>query len=134
MEQIRHHPHYGSLIIVQLMNPEDLGISLPEPHPDRALGMFLERGSDDGYRAIAPRIIKMRKGVLFLQSIEGDPKSGMIYLYTCATGTFYILDFEVGGESLTVRDFEELVEAYALRDLAACPERIPNYPRLIGKA
>ncbi len=133
MKEINSNPYYGKLTIDQLFTADDLGISLPEPHLEHALNIFLELSTDDEKTAIAPRVIRMHKGMLFLQSLEGVPNSGAIYLYERATGAFFLVQVEIG-ENLTVRDFDELVEAYGLRDWAACPERIPPHARVIGRA
>jgi hypothetical protein len=130
MENTNDSENNGSLYIDQLYTADDLGISLPEPHSDRAIQILLELGSDSGsdtqppYTAIAPRRIEMRKGVLLLQMIEGDPASGSIYLYERETGAFFMIMFGKGDGHLSIPNFNELVDVYGLRDLAASPERI----------
>ncbi len=134
-----------SLYIEQLFTAHDLGIEVPEPHSDRAIQIFLELGSDTGsdtqppYVAIAPRRIEMRKGVLLLQMIQGDPESGSIYLYEKDTGAFFMISAQADDRlvvpgmddgHLTVTDFDTLVEVYGLRDVAASPDRIPTEARI----
>lgn len=126
MEGSSQNPNHPTITVERLFTADDIGISLPEPHPQRALRIFLELLSHNGDTAIAPRIIQMRKGVLFLQSFEGAPASGTITLYECETGSFFTVVVEVDGEEkqLTVRDFDALIDKYQLRDLALCPELV----------
>ncbi len=75
----------------------------------------------------------MRRGVLLLQMIEGDPASGHIYLYEKDTGAFFMISGRGNGH-LTVTDFDILVEVYGLRDVAASPERITARIQVTGQA
>jgi hypothetical protein len=136
MGEIKPNPKHPSITIECLFTANDIGISLPEPHPDRAIRIFLELLSHKGDTAIAPRIIKMRRGVLFLQAFDGIPDSGTMTLYECETGTFFtfVVEFEGEEKQLTAREFDELVDRYQLRDLALSPERIPRPAAPMGLA
>src|ERR1700726_1043032 len=54
----------GELRIELLFTSSEIGVSVPEPHPMRAIRIFLDIASDTDYRAIAPRLTQMPKGVL----------------------------------------------------------------------
>src|SRR5579884_1505456 len=87
--------------IDRLFTAEELGLSMPETHPNRAIQMLLEASSDcgsqdgktPGYVAIAPRRIYMRRGIVLLVMIDGDPQSGAMYIYDRETGDFYDVRF-----------------------------------------
>ena len=66
------------------------------------------------------RWIQFPKGALFFTM--HDSESGFLYVYDRKMGTFYSIDFEdnnFGG--YTLREYEQLVEQYRLKHLAACP-------------
>jgi len=120
----------GQLRLTPLFNAKEIGVLVPEPHPDRALQIFLNVASPAGQQAVAPRITQMPRAVLLLQSVEGEPASGAIYLYIRDTGDFYMVEFDGGDqEHLTIAEYEALLVEYRLIEYAACPELI-NSPLL----
>lgn len=113
----------GAVRLSLLFNAHELGILVPEPHPARAVRIFLDVASSAEERAIAPRVTQMPKAILLLQSLEGIPASGAIYLYVRDTGDFYMVEFDTGDEeNLTVAEYEALVIEYHLLEYAARPE------------
>jgi hypothetical protein len=124
----------GAVHILRLFNAEEIGVSVPEPHPDRALRVFLDIASPHGQRAIAPRVSQMSKGVLLLQSVEGDPASGAIYIYNRNSGEFFSVLFDGEDDHLTVAEFELLVQEYGLLEYAARPDLIAALMQPHGKA
>ena len=124
----------GQLHIVHLFNAQAIGVQVPEPHPDRALRIFLDVASPDGQTAIAPRVSQMSKGVLLLQSVEGDPASGAIYIYNRTSGDFSAVLFDGEDDHLTVAEFELLVQEYGLLEYAARPDLIAELIQPAGKA
>jgi hypothetical protein len=115
----------GRMYMALMFNAEELGVSLPEPRPERAIQLFLNVGSGDTYTAITPRLIKMPNGVLLCSAVHGKADSGAIYIYDRESGNFYMVLFTVGREyDLTVEEYEALVEEYALREYAAKPSLI----------
>jgi hypothetical protein len=66
--------------------------------------------------------IDLTAGVLlFAQAQPNDPCSGVIYVYDKRARAFWGLDFEEGGDTLTRKDFEALIDEYRLNDYAARP-------------
>lgn len=125
----------GTVRIEHLFNADELGVSVPEPHPDRALRIFLDAASPAGHIAIAPRVTQMSKGVLLLQAVEGDPASGAIYIYNRDSGEFFMVTFDGGNDDhLTIDEFELLVGEYGLLEYAARPDLINTLFPAIGKA
>lgn len=113
----------GEVCLTHLFNANELGILIPEPHPKRALQIFLDVASPSGGQATAPRVIQMPEAVLFLQSVEGAPASGAIYLYIRDTGAFYMVEFSAGeNDNLTIREYEDLVQEYGLVEYAISPD------------
>jgi hypothetical protein len=112
----------GRIVVERLFTADEIGISLPEPHPTRALRIFLDIASPAECDAIALRSIHMPKGVLLLETASDNPSGGAIYIYDREAGDFYIVTFD-GDESdhFTVRQFEELVGEYDLLRYASCP-------------
>jgi hypothetical protein len=109
----------GEVRLTLLFNGKDLGLLIPEPHPQRALQIFLDVASPSGGQATAPRVTQMPKAVLFLQSVEGAPASGAIYLYIRETGAFYMIEFSAGeNDNLTTREYDDLVQEYGLVEYA----------------
>ena len=45
----------GKITIERLFRAEEIGVSNPEQHPDRAIRIFLDVASDFGYKALMPR-------------------------------------------------------------------------------
>ena len=119
----------GEVRLSPLFNANELGILVPEPHPNRAIQIFLDVASPAGGTAIAPRVTQMPKAVLLLQSVEGVAACGAIYLYIRETGDFYMVDFDAGdNDNLTTREYEDLVLEYGLIEYAACPELVYKPP------
>jgi hypothetical protein len=114
----------GALRIELLFTSTEIGASVPEPHPMRAIRLFLDVASDIDYRAIAPRITQMPKGVLLFQMVADEPASGAIYILERESGNFYAVLFEGAREELTISDFESLALEYSLLEYAAHPQLI----------
>lgn len=126
----------GEVRITHLFNAQELGVLVPEPHPTRALRIFLDVASPSNeQQAIAPRVTRMPRAVLLLQSVEGVADSGAIYLYIRDTGDFYMVEFNDGdNDNLTIREYEDLVQEYALVEYAACPDLINGSLQPAAKA
>lgn len=115
----------GPLRIDLLFRSAEIGVSVPEPHPMRAIQLFLDVASGEGYQAIAPRITLMPRAVLLLQSIADEPVGrGEIYILDRETGDFYAVLFEGARGEFTVRDYDELVLEYRLLEFVAEPNLI----------
>ena len=114
----------GPLHIDLLFRSDEIGVSVPEPHTMRAIEIFLDVASDAGYRAIAPRLTQMPKGVLLFQMVANEPDSGAIYILDRESGNFYAVTFEEARGELTIREFEVLVREYGLLEYAVSPQLI----------
>jgi hypothetical protein len=114
----------GELRIELLFRSDEIGISVPEPHTMRAINIFLDIASDADYRAIAPRLTQMPKGVLMFQMVADEPATGAIYILERESGNFYAVVFEGAREELTIPEFESLAQEYCLLEYAACPQLI----------
>ncbi len=124
----------GKITIQKLFSSEEIGISHPEPHPDRAIRILLDRASDDGYEAFTPRWIQMPKAVLLHQMVRDDPDFGVILLYDRETGDFYTVSFEEDEEHITITQFAELLSEYDLLQYATCPAMLRGPVQPAGKA
>lgn len=125
----------GEVRLTHLFNANELGILVPEPHPKRALQIFLDVASPSGGQATAPRVTQMPKAVLFLQSVEGVPASGAIYLYIRDIGAFYMVEFTGGdNDNLTIREYEDLIQEYGLVEFAISPDPTNWQLHAAGKA
>ncbi len=124
----------GRACISCLFNANEIGVLIPEPHPDRALRIFLDVASPTGQTAIAPRIVQMPKAVLFLQAVEGEPASGAIYIYDRDSGEFYMVCFDGDDANLTVAEYDTLVLEYGLLEYAAQPELLRLTAQTTGQA
>jgi hypothetical protein len=112
----------GRIVIERLFTAEEIGISLPEPHPNRAIRIFLDIAAPHDCEAIAVRSIYMRKGVLLLETARDRSADGAIYIYDCEAGNFYTVTFEGDpSDELTIQQFEQLVGEYDLLRYASCP-------------
>jgi hypothetical protein len=114
----------GELRIELLFTSSEIGVSVPEPHPMRAIRIFLDIASDTDYRAIAPRLTQMPKGVLLFQMVADEPGTGAIYILIRDSGEFYAVTFEGPSDNLTIPEFESLVREYGLLEYAAQPQLI----------
>ncbi len=114
----------GELRIGLLFTSSEIGVSVPEPHPMRAIRIFLDVASGADYRATAPRLTQMPKGVLLFQMVADEPASGAIYILIRDSGEFYAVTFDGPSENLTIGDFESLVPEYGLLEYAAQPQLI----------
>jgi hypothetical protein len=124
----------GELRIELLLKSDEIGVSVPEPHPMRAIRTFLDVGSGTDYRAIAPRLTQMPKGVLLFQMVADEPASGAIYILVRESGEFYSVTFDGPSEHLTVQEFEALVREYDLLEYAARPQLIAALAATIAQA
>lgn len=109
----------GPARIERLFNAYDIGVAVPEPHPDRALRIFLDKSAPHGKTAYAPRATHMRSGVLFLCAVADTTPCGSIYLFSQNSGEFYFVGFAGDEDNITTRDYELLVEEYGLLEYAA---------------
>jgi hypothetical protein len=115
----------GQMRFQRMFNAQEIGIVLPEPHPDRALRIFLDVACTEERRAVAPRISQMPRGILLLQAVEEEPASGAIYIFVRDSGEFYMVTFDEGDDfNLTVAEYEALVGEYRLLEYAAQPDLI----------
>jgi hypothetical protein len=74
---------------------------------------------------LATRWIEMPKGILFLQTVPGNAASGGIYLYDRERNIFFFVTFAEGrDDSLTDREFDDLVSEYDLISWTANPARL----------
>ncbi len=74
------------------------------------------------------RWVQFPKGALFFTM--HDPQSGFLYVFDRKSGTFYSIEFEdnnFGG--YTIEQYEQLVEQYRLKRLAACPWLLTRGPK-----
>jgi len=109
----------GKVSIARLFTAEEIGVSHPEPHPDRAIRIFLDVASPAGCEAFAPRWIQMPNAVLLHQMVRDDPNFGAIFIYDRVTGDFYAVCFEGDEEHITARQFDELLSEYDLLQFAS---------------
>jgi hypothetical protein len=98
----------GSLYVDHVMSVQDLGLS-PDSSRWEILREFLRIGE-----ARAERLIEEPGGLLFLQSVAGQPNSGAIYVYNESLKAFFWLQFEAKDGSLNGRDFDYAVRVYHL--------------------
>ncbi len=124
----------GKMRIDLLFTSSEIGVSVPEPHSMRAIGIFLDIASDTDYRAIAPRLTQMPKGVLLFQMVADEPASGAIYILIRDSGEFYAVTFEGASENLTIPEFESLVREYGLLEYAAHPQLIQALAATVSQA
>lgn len=124
----------GALRIELLFTSSEIGVSVPEPRPMRAIRIFLDVASDTDYRAIAPRLTQMPKGVLLLQMVDDEPASGAIYLLIRDSGEFYAVTFDGPSDNLTIPEFESLVREYDLLEYAAHPHLIEALAASVSQA
>jgi len=101
--------------VTPILTLNDVGLDVKTTNIDQA-AKALE------VQAEAPivRWIQFPKGALFFTM--HDPQSGFLYVYERKTGTFYAVEFQdsnFGG--YTLDEYEQLVEQYRLKRLAACP-------------
>ena len=124
----------GKIAIEKLFSSEEIGVSHPEPHPDRAIRIFLDVASSVDYEAFTPRWIQMPRAVLLHQMVRNDPNFGVIVIYDRETGDFYTVSFEEDEENITVPQFAELLSEYDLLQYATCPGLLRDPVQLAGKA
>ena len=98
----------GSLYVDYVMSVQDLGIA-PNSSRWEILREFLRIGE-----ARAERLIDEPGGLLFLQSVAGQPNSGAIYVYNESLRAFFWLRFETKDGSLNSREFDYAVRVYHL--------------------
>jgi hypothetical protein len=107
----------GEISFYHLFGLKELNLRDPELHVDRVIQTFLSLGD-----AVAARWIQMPKAVLLLQMTPDNPTSGAIYFYDREAEDFYMLSFDGADETLSVKDFAELVPEYNLLRYAEHPE------------
>jgi hypothetical protein len=98
----------GSLYVDYVMSVQDIGLS-PDSSRWEILREFLRIGE-----ARAERLIEEPGGLLFLQSVAGQPNSGAIYVYNESLKAFFWLQFEAKDGSLNGREFDYAVRVYQL--------------------
>ena len=124
----------GQITIGWLFSADEIGVTHPEPHPDRAIRIFLDSVSYDGVEAFASRWIQMPKAVLLHQMAREDSDFGAIYIYDRETGNFYFVSFEQDNDHIGIRQFEELLSEYDLLQYATCPAMLRGPVQPAGKA
>jgi hypothetical protein len=125
----------GRIVVDRLFTADEIGISLPEPHPNRAIRIFLDIAAPYECEAIAVRSIYMPKGVLLLETARDRLADGAIYIYDCEAGDFYTVTFEGDpSDEFTVRQFEQLVGEYDLLRYASCPSLLKVLTQASGAA
>lgn len=119
-------PHSrGAIAFTPLFTTDEVGLR-SHAGVEHVAKVFLHVGE-----GLATRWIEMPKGVLFLQSVPGQPASGGIYLYDRSRKIFFFITFAEGrDDSLTASDFDALVEEYDLLLWTANPAmiRVPLQP------
>ena len=105
----------GKLSLYHLFNAEEIGVA-KEPNLDRLVKVFLQISE-----GLVARWIQMPNGLLLLVMAPGDPASGAVYLYDRNRQEFSLVCFEGAEDTLTVQEFEDLVEEYSLVDCASNP-------------
>jgi hypothetical protein len=64
----------------------------------------------------------MPKGMLLLVMVPDNPASGAIYIYDRVGQQFSLVSFQGADDTLTVQEFEGLLDEYHLLDYAANPD------------
>jgi len=101
--------------IHHLFHAEEIGVS-KEPNLDRLVKVFMQISE-----GIAARWIQMPKGMLLLVMVPDNPASGAIYIYDRVGQQFSLVSFEGADDTLTVQEFESLLNEYHLLDYTANP-------------
>jgi len=110
----------GSLYVDYVMSVQDLGVA-PNSSRWEILREFLRIGE-----ARAERLIDEPGGLLFLQSVAGQPNSGAIYVYNESLKAFFWLRFEMKDGSLNSREFDHAVRVYHLLNFTVNVNRNPR--------
>ena len=85
--------------------------------------------------AVAARWIEMPRGILLLQTVPDRPASGAIYLYDRERHIFFFVNFFDGpDDTLTAKEFDELVAEYDLVSWTANPAFLPPTVLNVGMA
>ena len=105
----------GNMSIHHLFHAEEIGVS-KEPNLDRLVKVFMQISE-----GIAARWIQMPKGMLLLVMVPDNPASGAIYIYDRVGQQFSLVSFEGADDTLTVQEFESLLNEYHLLDYTANP-------------
>jgi|SRR3954454_528552 hypothetical protein len=105
----------GKMSLYCLFHAEEIGVS-KEPNLDRLVKVFLQISE-----GIVVRWVQMPNGLLLLVMAPDDPASGAVYLYDRIKRTFSLVCFEGADDTLTVPEFDELLEEYSLIDCASNP-------------
>ncbi len=105
----------GNMSIHHLFHAEEVGVS-KEPNLDRLVKVFMQISE-----GIAARWIQMPKGMLLLVMVPDNPASGAIYIYDRVGQQFSLVSFEGADDTLTVQEFESLLNEYHLLDYTANP-------------
>jgi hypothetical protein len=114
----------GPVSFYPLFTAEDIGLR-KDASVEHAIKVFLYIGE-----AIASRWVQMPQGVLLLQAVPDNPQSGAIYLYDRERQIFYFACFDQGrDDSLSVAEFEQLVNEYDLVSWTANPALLPAFKK-----
>jgi hypothetical protein len=119
----------GNISIHRLFGVKELGMGNAEPYVDRVIKAFLAIGE-----AVAARWIQMPKAILLLQMAPDNPASGAIYLYDRLRQDFYMLSFEGADDTLTPKDFSQLLSEYDLIRYAEEPGLLHGQFQSLGSA
>jgi hypothetical protein len=118
----------GNISFYHLFRAEEIGVA-KEPNLDRLVKIFIQISE-----GIVSRWIQMPNGLLLFVMVPDDPASGAIYLYDRSGQAFCLVCFEAADETLTVREFDELVGEYNLVDCASNPSHFLNTGRQLAEA
>jgi len=105
----------GKMSLYRLFDAEEIGVS-KEPNLDRLVKVFLQISE-----GIVARWVQMPNGLLLFVMAPDDPASGAVYLYDRTRQEFSLVCFEGADDTLTVAEFDDLVEEYSLIDCASHP-------------
>jgi hypothetical protein len=110
----------GSLYFHRLFTVGELGLAQdPEPFVNRLIREFLKIGE-----AVAARWIEMPHGILIFQVAPEREDSGAIYLYDRDQHVFFMVGFDGPDDSLTLGEFNQLLEEYGLLKYAETPSLV----------
>ena len=118
----------GTMSLYPLFRADEIGVA-KEPNLDRLVKVFLQISE-----GIASRWIQMPNGLLLFVMAPGNPASGAVYLYDRTSQEFLLVCFEGADDSLTVCEFDDLVDEYDLVDCASNPSMFHSLVQGIAAA
>jgi hypothetical protein len=112
-----------------MFSADEMRISNPEPNVHLVVKEFLRIGD-----AVAGCWIQMPRGILLLQTVPGNHASGAIYMYDRIHKSFYRVHFDGPDDDLTLPEFEQLMEEYALLSYLEDPSLLQSLLSGVAKA